>query len=192
MSAVRNANRRLLGKLAVVALGMFGFGFALVPFYEQICAVTGINDLLRPDTELRNTQVDTSRTVTIEFDANTHDLPWRFKPRQSSLVVHPGEMAQVLYEIENTRDRAVTGQAVPSYGPQYAAQYFRKMECFCFTQQAFQAGEKRDMPVVFVVDPALPKDVTTITLSYTFFEVAGKSGAASANARPAQAAGGST
>lgn len=169
------ANRRLLVKLVVIAVGMFGFGFALVPFYQKICEVTGINNLLRADV-VSNTQIDTSRQVTIEFDANTHALPWRFKPRQSSIVVHPGELAQVNYEVVNTRSQAVTGQAIPSYGPQYAAQYFKKMECFCFTQQTFKPGEARDMPVVFVVDPALPKDVTTITLSYTFFEVAGTAG----------------
>lgn len=166
------ANRRLLIKLAVVALVMFGFGFALVPFYKQICEAAGINNLLNPDA-VGNTQVDASRTVTVEFDANTHDLPWRFKPMRNSMKVHPGEIAQVAYEVVNTRDQAVSGQAVPSYGPRLAGQYFKKIECFCFTPQILNPRETRRMPVVFVIDPALPKDVGTITLSYTFFEVEG-------------------
>ncbi len=166
------ANRTLLLKLAVIAVLMFGFGFALVPFYKKICEAAGINNLLQAD-EVVNTQVNRTRRITIEFDANTHDLPWRFKPLQSSLTVHPGEIAQVAYEVVNTRDQPVSGQAVPSYGPRLAGQYFKKMECFCFARQTLNAGETRQMPVVFVVDPALPQDVKTITLSYTFFEIAG-------------------
>ena len=172
------ANRRLLKKLLVVAAGMFAFGFALVPFYEQICEVTGIRNVLRPDAPPANTQVDTTRTVTIEFDSNTHDLAWGFKPAVRSVQVHPGEFATVTYEVRNALDRPVTGQAVPSYGPQHAAQYFKKMECFCFRSQTLAPGEAREMPVVFVVDPALPADVNTITLSYTFFEVAGRGASA--------------
>lgn len=168
-------NRKMLVKLAVIALGMFGFGFALVPFYEQICQIAGINNLLQAD-RVTNTQVDVSRSVIIEFDANTHDMPWRFRPLESSVTVHPGELRTINYEVVNTRDRPVSGQAIPSYGPQYAAQYFRKMECFCFNKQTLAAGEKRQMPVTFVVDPALPADVGTITLSYTFFEVEGSVG----------------
>ncbi|MGH8721845.1 MAG: cytochrome c oxidase assembly protein, partial [Burkholderiales bacterium] len=122
------------------------------------------------------TQVDTSRTVTVEFDANAHDLPWRFRPLVRHISVHPGELAAVEYEIANVRGTPVTGQAVPSYGPARAAEHLRKIECFCFTQQTLAAGETRRMPVAFVVDPKLPKDVSTITLSYTFFEVAGRGG----------------
>lgn len=172
MSMLTLDNRKLLVKLALIAVGMFGFGFALVPFYKQICEVAGINNILNPDKVL-NTQVDASRSITIEFDANTHDMPWKFKPLQPSVSVHPGQLMTVMYEVENKRDRPVTGQAIPSYGPQYAAQYFKKMECFCFTQQTLAPGEKRDMQVVFVVEPGLPKDIGTITLSYTFFEVEG-------------------
>jgi cytochrome c oxidase assembly protein subunit 11 len=170
----KTENRRLSLRLAIVAAGMFGFAFALVPFYNQICAALGVNSLVAKDEVPANTQVDTSRTVTIELDANTHDLPWRFKPLVSALKVHPGELAMVEYEVVNVRGAPVTGQAVPSYGPQNAAEYFKKVECFCFTQQTLAAGETRRMPVVFVVDPKLPKDVNTIALSYTFFEVAGK------------------
>lgn len=166
-------NRRLLVRLAVAAVVMFGFGFLLVPFYEKICEVTGINNLLKPDT-VANTQVDATRTITIQFDANIHDLPWRFRPLQTQVKVHPGELVTVAYEVSNARNEPVTGQAVPSYGPQLAGQFFRKLECFCFSKQTLAAGEKRTMPVAFVVDPGLPADVTTITLSYTFFEVAGR------------------
>jgi cytochrome c oxidase assembly protein subunit 11 len=167
-------NRRLSRRLAVVAVGMFGFGFALVPFYNQICAALGINSLQQPD--VVNTQVDRSRTVTIEFDSNAHDLPWRFKPLVRHLEVHPGELATVEYEVVNVRQAPVTGQAVPSYGPQYAGEYFKKIDCFCFTQQTLAAGETRRMPVTFVVDPKLPGSIKSIALSYTFFEVAGRGG----------------
>jgi cytochrome c oxidase assembly protein subunit 11 len=168
-------NKRLSRKLAVVAVGMFGFAFALVPFYNQICAALGINSIERPDAVV-NTQVDRSRTVTIEFDSNTHDLPWRFRPLVGYLKVHPGELTTVEYEIVNVRGTPMTGQAVPSYGPQRAGEYFHKLECFCFTQQTLAPGETRRMPVVFVVDPKLPRDVNTIALSYTFFEVPGRGG----------------
>lgn len=175
-------NRRLLLRLAVSALAMFGFGFLLVPFYEKICEVTGINNFLRPEAEaganaLGNTQVDTSRSILVQFDANLHDLPWRFQPVQRSVSVHPGELVHIEYEVTNTRAEPVTGQAVPSYGPQLAGQYFRKLDCFCFAQQTLAPGEKRTMPVVFVVDPGLPADVNTITLSYTFFELKGRKAA---------------
>lgn len=166
-------NARMLGKLAVVALLMFGFGYSLVPLYKKICEITGINVLAVQETvdvKPANTQVDTSRTVTVEFDANTTG-PWRFKPVVSSLQVHPGEMGQVVYVVENTQDRAMDAQAIPSYAPAEAAQYFRKVECFCFKQQTLAPREARQMPVSFYIDPSLPKNVRTITLSYTFFEV---------------------
>jgi len=167
-----HSNRVLLAKLAVVVVVMFGFGFALVPFYDQICRATGLRDIDRPD-EAQNTQIDLARSVRLELDANASKLPWRFRPLTPIVSVHPGELVQVLYEVENTADHFVTGQAVPSYGPQLAAEYFRKLDCFCFTKQVLAPHEIRQMPVVFVVDPRLPQDVATITLSYTFFEVEG-------------------
>ena len=172
---LQQENRRLSRRLALVALIMFGFAFALVPFYNEICVALGINSIEKADA-VANTQVDLSRTVTIEFDSNTHNLPWRFRPLQNYVKVHPGELTTVEYEIVNVREAPVTGQAVPSYGPQRAGEYFQKVECFCFTQQTLAPGETRRMPVVFVVDPKLPKDVNTIALSYTFFEVAGRGG----------------
>jgi cytochrome c oxidase assembly protein subunit 11 len=173
--SLEQENRRLSRRLAVVALAMFGFGFALVPFYNQICAALGVNSLLSAD-EIGNTQVDPTRTITIELDSNAHDLPWRFRPLVNHVSVHPGELTTVEYEVVNVRGAPVTGQAVPSYGPQHAGEYFKKLDCFCFTQQTLAAGETRRMPVTFVVDPKLPRDITNIAVSYTFFQVAGRGG----------------
>jgi cytochrome c oxidase assembly protein subunit 11 len=173
MNAVQRAdNRTMLIKLSVVVLGMFAFGFALVPFYEKICEATGLRNI-DGAAKVKNTQVDTSRTVRLELDANVRKLAWEFHPLEPVVGVHPGEVRQVMYEVVNTSDRPVTGQAIPSYGPQLAAQYFRKLDCFCFAKQTLGPGERRQMPVVFVIDPSLPADVPTITLSYTFFEVEG-------------------
>jgi cytochrome c oxidase assembly protein subunit 11 len=165
-------NRSLFLKLGVVVLVMFAFGYALVPFYEKICEVTGMRDVARAD-DVQNTQVDFTRSVRIELDSNVRRLPWDFRPLETIVGVHPGELRQVTYEIVNTTGRDMTGQAIPSYGPPEAGRYFRKLECFCFTKQTLKAGERRLMPVVFVIDPSLPKDIPAITLSYTFFEVEG-------------------
>jgi len=172
----RRSNSTLLRKLVVVAVLMFGFGWALVPLYRKICEVTGVNLLTGRDpaleARLRNTQVDASREVVIEFDANRQG-PWRFKPRLNYLTVHPGELVTVEYDLVNLQEHAMAGQAIPSYAPMQAARYFNKLECFCFKQQTLQGGESREFPVVFFVDPDLPRDVTQITLSYTFFEIPG-------------------
>jgi cytochrome c oxidase assembly protein subunit 11 len=172
LEAQRRGNRALLRRLLVVVVGMFGFGFLLVPFYEKICEVTGLRNIAQADT-VANTQVDATRLVRIEFDSNVHNMPWRFRPLEPVMSVNPGAVSQAVFEVVNTTDHPVTGQAIPSYGPRYAAQYFRKLECFCFAKQTLQPGESRRMPVVFVIDPAAPRDLSTITLSYTFFEVEG-------------------
>ena len=177
---MKQANRQMFTRLSVFALLMFGFGFAMVPFYQKLCQVTGLTDLLQRDAVV-NTQIDTSRWVTLEFDANTHGMPWQFAPVQRSVRVRPGEMTQVAFEIKNNGGSAMVGQAIPSYGPKHAAAFVKKLECFCFKQQALAAGESRQMPVQFVIDPALPAGVSTVTLSYTFFEVQG------ANAKKASA-----
>lgn len=178
----RRSNLRMMKKLFFITLMMFGFGYALVPIYEKICEVTGVNLLTRKDAEAkefaRNTQVDTSRTITVEFDANSHG-PWRFRPVQASMKVHPGELATITYEIANQEKRQMVGQAIPSYAPMKAGAHFKKLECFCFSEQDLRANEVRSFPVVFVIDPDLPKDVHTITLSYTFFEIAGRQASAS-------------
>jgi cytochrome c oxidase assembly protein subunit 11 len=185
---LRQNNLLMLRKLAVVALGMFGFGYALVPVYLAICEATGVNILALGEKELPgsgnarlakadNTQVDLSRTITVEFDTNARG-PWHFKPMQSSVQVHPGEMTTIMYEFQNVQDRTMSAQAIPSYAPREAAAHFNKLECFCFNQYTLAPGEKKQWPVVFVIDPKLAKNVTTITLSYTFFEVGSKTPAA--------------
>ena len=182
---LRRENLRMVGKLVVVTAGMFAFGYALVPIYKAICEMTGINVLALGDRNIpgatatlpANTQVDTSRTITVEFDANARG-PWEFKPAQRSLQVHPGELATVMYEFQNVQNRRMSAQAIPSYAPQQAGAHFNKLECFCFNQYTLEPGEKKSWPVVFVIDPKLSKDVKTITLSYTFFEVGGKTPAA--------------
>jgi cytochrome c oxidase assembly protein subunit 11 len=175
-------NRKMLGKLLVIALLMFGFGYALVPVYKQMCEVLGINVLTQQDGMVKydkNTQVDKSRTILVELDGNAQG-PWRFRPTTRSISVHPGELSTVMYEVVNTQNREVQAQAIPSYAPQSATPYFNKVECFCFKQQTLKAKEARQMPVVFYIDPKLPREVKTITLSYTFFEIAGTQAAAKA------------
>ena len=182
---VRAENRRMLGKLALVAGLMFGFGYALVPMYRAICEALNVNILTGGELQQGrdwkaaaakqslNTQVDLTRTITVEFDANARG-PWDFKPALRSLQVHPGEIATVMYEFRNMQNRTMSAQAIPSYAPQQASPHFNKLECFCFNQYTLAPGESKSWPVVFVIDPKLPKDVGTITLSYTFFEVGGK------------------
>jgi len=177
-------NRRLLVKLSVVTAMMFGFGYALVPLYRTICEALGINVLTLSDErgnswsgrQSYNTQVDLSRTITVEFDANAHG-PWTFKPAKSSVQVHPGELTTVEYTFRNAQDRTMTAQAIPSYAPMQAGPHFNKIQCFCFSQWTLAPGESKTWPVTFVIDPKLSKDVKTITLSYTFFEVGGTAGA---------------
>jgi cytochrome c oxidase assembly protein subunit 11 len=177
MVSQAHANQQMLVKLLVVACLMFGFGYAMVPFYRAICDALGVNSVIKADQPLVNTQVDTGRLLTIEFDANLRsNLPWTFTPVEKSVRIHPGALTQVTYEVRNHSDRSVTGQAIPSFGPQLAGRYFKKLDCFCFTQQTLAPGEVRLMPVVFVIEPGFPEDVSTVTLSYTFFEVEGKKG----------------
>ena len=178
---LRNENLKMVGKLVVITAGMFCFGYALIPIYKHICDVTGINILslserLVPGNGTKqpsNTQVDRSRTITVEFDANARG-PWHFKPEKSSIEVHPGELNTVMYEFQNVQNRTRAAQAIPSYAPHQAASHFNKLECFCFNQYVLKPGEKKRWPVTFVIDPKISKDVATITLSYTFFEVGGK------------------
>jgi cytochrome c oxidase assembly protein subunit 11 len=169
----RRFNRGMMLRLLVVVAVMFSFGYALVPLYKKICDITGLNVLTTRDLyggSLKNSQVDTSRTVTVEFDSNARG-PFAFRPVKRSMEVHPGELTTIVYEVANGQPRDISAQAIPSYAPKQATEYFKKIECFCFKQQTLKAKEAREMPVVFVIDPKLPKDVKTITLSYTFFEV---------------------
>ena len=182
--ALKSENIRMVRKLAVITVSMFAFGYALVPLYKAICEMTGINVLALSDEITSgkkvlpaNTQVDLTRIITVEFDANSRG-PWDFKPAQRSVQVHPGELTTVMYEFQNIQNRRMSAQAIPSYAPMQAQAHFNKIECFCFNQYTLEPGEKKTWPVAFVIDPKLSKDVTTITLSYTFFEVGGKTPAA--------------
>jgi cytochrome c oxidase assembly protein subunit 11 len=172
------ANSIILKKLLIFTVVMFAFGFALVPFYEKICEVTGLNNLLQADTLTEETRVDTARWITVELDANTRGLPWQFRPLQSSIRVHPGDLVEVMYEVKNNSSREINGQAIPSYSPQLLAKHLKKLECFCFSKQVLKPNETRQMPVQFMIEPSLPADFNTVTISYTFFELGSEKAAA--------------
>ena len=177
---LRRVNRDMLFKLTLFVFVMGGFAYAMVPMYKSICEALGVNVIARGDVGAAygtkpgsvNTQVDLTRDITVEFDANARG-PWEFHPEQNAVTVHPGQMTTVMYEFRNTQSRTMTAQAIPSYAPGVAQSHFTKVECFCFKQQTLAPGESKRWPVVFYVDDKLPKDVKTITLSYTFFEVGG-------------------
>ena len=177
--ALEHTNRRTGKKLFVVAVLMFGFGYAMIPLYSVLCKVTGING--KTDTVASLPKgglvVDTSRTITVEFTGlASSGLPWDFKPEQNEIKVHPGEVKVVNYIVRNNAAKSVTGQAVPSVAPNRSARHFKKLECFCFTSQTLAAGETKEMPVRFYVDAKLPKGMDRITLSYTFFNTDGNTG----------------
>ncbi|MFG6440694.1 cytochrome c oxidase assembly protein [Roseateles sp. LKC17W] len=194
LDTLHRDNRQLLLKLVVVVALMLGFGYALVPLYKHICEALGINVLSLSERQgltaksdaTGNGQIDYSRTITVEFDTNARG-PWDFKPEVRHMTVHPGELKQVMYEFRNKQDRTMAAQAIPSYAPMQASAHFNKLECFCFNEYTLQPGETKQWPVVFVIDPKLPKDVKTVTLSYTFFEVAGKGGVRVGQASKGQA-----
>ncbi|WP_333606985.1 cytochrome c oxidase assembly protein [Arsukibacterium sp.] len=166
-------HKPLVGKLAIIALAMFGFGFALVPLYDVFCEVTGINGKTSNVAATTDAaQIDVSREVTIEFLARPNqDMPWVFKPEVRRMKVHPGEIHIMNYIAENPTSRMIVGQAVPSVSPGQAALFFHKIECFCFTQQQLAGGKDMLMPLQFYVDPALPAQFSTITLNYTLYDV---------------------
>lgn len=175
---------RLISKLTVVVFAMFGFGFALVPLYNMVCDAFGINGRFleiqdgsytaeKGSVKGRElaTRKDLERTVTVQFTTMLNqNMAWEFKTMTRTMKLHPGEIKQVKFYARNKTDQTVVAQAVPSLAPSQAVKYFTKMECFCFNQQTFQPGEAKEMPLVFVVDPDLPKNVNTITLGYTFFD----------------------
>lgn len=167
------SNKKKRKKLIVVCGFMFTFAFLLIPFYEAICEITGINVLasgMKLDEKPKNTQVNTNRLVNVDFDANIHGK-FHFKPSQTTLKIHPGQIYTVYYTVKNTENKPLVVQSIPSYSPSQTAKYFKKIECFCFEQQAFKPLEEKKLPLVFVIDNNLPKNLDTITLSYTFFEV---------------------
>lgn len=189
------ANRRLVVRLGIAALVMFGFGYALVPIYELFCEITGLGGktakvAVVPEPHAR---VDRHRWVTVEFTAGVgRGMPWEFRPLARRVRVHPGVMQGVDFYAGNRSEQVITGQAVPSVAPTAAAKYFSKTECFCFTEQELAGHTGRVMPVRFFIDPALPEDIATVTLSYTFFETPGsaqkRSRAASDRQTPSTAA----
>lgn len=164
--------RRTARHLALVAAGMFAFGYALVPLYDVFCEITGLNGKTgRLDAAQVELGVDPARTVTVEFVAHVNgDLPWSFAPEVRKVEVHPGALTEANFTAVNRSSEAITGNAVPSVAPGRASRYFSKTECFCFTAQRLEPGEQKRLPLRFVVDPRLPADVRTLTLSYTFFD----------------------
>ncbi len=177
----QTANHRLAVKLSVIALLMFGFGYALVPLYNAFCEITGLNGKTAGRLSEQSAQAmapDTTRTVTIEFVTNVNSgLPWDFKPTVAQVEVHPGVEMQVSFEAKNRAKHAIVGRAIPSVSPSAAAKFFRKTECFCFSEQPLASGEDKIMPVRFIVDPKLPADIKVLTLGYTFFESLNKAAA---------------
>jgi cytochrome c oxidase assembly protein subunit 11 len=160
----------LVAKLVGVCAAMFAFGFAMVPLYNVFCAVTGFGGKTANAAEQVVQQVDPNRTVRIEFLASVaRGAPWEFRPDVSHLDVHPGKLYETHYFARNLTDRHLVAQAVPSVAPGEAAEDLKKTECFCFTKQAFAPGEGREMPLVFMISPELPKHIDQLSLAYTFF-----------------------
>jgi cytochrome c oxidase assembly protein subunit 11 len=172
MSDIEQAKRLTLRRLLLVVVGMFSFVFALVPLYDVLCDLTGLNGKTRNEREqVVDSGPDLSRTVTVEFLASVNEsMPWDFHPSVTRMTVHPGEVHQTSFYARNRTAGAMTGQAIPSVTPGLAALHFKKTECFCFTEQEFAPGEGREMPLTFMVDRGLPEDITTLTLAYTFFD----------------------
>ena len=175
---VSQANRRTLRRLLLIAVAMFGFGFAMVPLYNVFCSITGLNgktsDKAVTLAEAQG-EADQARTITVEFVANVNEsAPWEFAPKVAKMAVHPGQFYRTSFIAQNLTGAKLTGQAIPSVTPGPAATHFQKIECFCFSRQEFQPHENKDMPVVFRLDPSTPADISTVTLSYTFFKVEDK------------------
>lgn len=175
---IAEKNRRTLLTLGALAIGMFGFGFALVPLYGLFCQITGVQSLEQRSAAINSAtaapmgEIDKDRWVTVKFDATVHpDLPWRFEPLQRSLKVRPGEMQEVVFAAENRSNKPVTGQAIPSVAPWQATGFLSKLECFCFNNQRLEGGERKEMPLRFAVSPDLPQDIRSMTLSYSFLRL---------------------
>ena len=169
---VGKKNAKLVRMLAFVVLGMFGFGYALVPLYDVLCEVTGLNGKVESTAVKEvNYEVDKSREITVEFmTALNEATPMVFRSEINKLKVHPGEYVTVNFYAENKTDKVMVARAIPSISPGAVAEFFKKTECFCFSEQTFKAREGRTMPVRFVISPELPGQYKTITLAYTFFD----------------------
>lgn len=173
---LKQSTNKTAKKLVVVVFAMFGFGFALVPLYDVFCDITGLNGKTATTAASLNTAgVDESRTIKVQFISRTaKGIPWQFEPMINEVEVHPGEMKLVKFYAKNESVRDIVGQAVPSVSPGQAALYFQKIECFCFNQQPLKASEEVEMALQFYVDPELPEDISTLTLSYTLYDITGK------------------
>lgn len=167
----REANKKLALKLVWIIVGALLFAFALVPLYDVICTVTGLNGKTRNQAETTTNQVvDLKREVTVQFVSSVMPgLGWNFYPKQSSIVVHPGQVNTVLFEAKNITNQEVAGQAIPSVTPGVASAHLKKIECFCFVRQTLKPGEVKALPLRFFVSAELPKEVKELTLSYSFF-----------------------
>ena len=172
MKAESRSHLKMVNRLLLVVAGMFAFGFAMVPLYDVFCDITGLNGKTAGRAaSAAGVEVDRDRTVIVEFIASVNQsMPWDFEPRVTRMEVHPGQTYRTSYFARNRTNESMVGQAIPSVAPGIAAPHFKKTECFCFTEQTFSAGEGRDMPLLFMVDPELPDDVEVVTLSYTFFD----------------------
>lgn len=164
-------NKRLVSKLLWLVLGSLLFAFALVPLYDVLCTLTGLNGKTNDSTAVLSTaKVDNSRWVNVQFVTSVMPgLGWNFYPKQPSIKLHPGQIETVIFVAKNTTNEVVVGRAVPSVTPGIAAANLKKIECFCFVRQSLQPGEEKEMPLRFFVSPELPVDVSDMTLSYAFF-----------------------
>lgn len=169
-------NKKVLSKLVLIVFGMFGFGFALVPLYDVFCDITGLNGKTNESAASYSARsVDETRTVNVQFISRTaQGIPWKFEPMEREITVHPGETKFVKFYAKNESTQDIVGQAVPSVSPGLAAAYFQKIECFCFNQQPLKGKEEVEMGLQFYVDPELPEDISTLTLSYTLYDITGK------------------
>ncbi|WP_260261061.1 cytochrome c oxidase assembly protein [Vibrio intestinalis] len=168
------SNQKLVGKLVLATVAMFGFGFALVPIYDIMCDALGINGKTKSEAVAQplSMQVDTSRSIKVQFIAHPNpSMPWAFTPKVTSMNVHPGEVIETAYIAFNRADETIIGQAVPSVAPGVGASYFNKVECFCFNKQPLSAKEKVEMPLIFFIEPSIPDSIHTLTLSYTLYDI---------------------
>lgn len=164
--------KRLVIILTTFVVLMFGFGYAMVPLYNVLCKQLGINGKTGGQVVLDDTGIDESRTITVQFLATTNAyIPWEFRPRLRTIRMHPGENKAVAYFAKNNTDHEMTVQAIPSVTPSGAAKFLKKTECFCFTQQKMKGQEEMDWPLLFHIDKNVPKNIHTITLAYTLFDV---------------------
>jgi len=171
---METTSKSVVSKLVIVAICMFGFGYVLVPLYDVFCDLTGLRFTQDANEELVTQEIteDTSRYVTVEFDASLNQsMPWEVQPAVSKMQVHPGRVYTTNYIAKNKTQSQMIGQAVPSVTPFVANKHLVKTECFCFENQAIEAGQQVEMPLSFMINPKLPKDVKVVTLSYTFFDI---------------------